>query len=279
MIISYEQMQDINAVQTDILRDVAAVCEALNIRFYMVHGSLLGTIRDHRFVRGDDDIDIAFFRKDYELFLREAPKHLPRHLFVQSNTSEETYPLEFAKVRDSRTTYIIEIARHLPMNHGIYIDVFPIDYYPICGKWRQRLLNWKRKLLKIRVKSVWKLGKESFVKRLANAAACLYCPSVKTAVKKIDKMLKKPEQGELVRVSGGKGREQGIPRAWFDEAREDEFEGVKVYIPGGYKEYLTAIYGDYTTRTLLEDKEADDQGVDINACVVDTQTPYTAYVT
>ena len=64
MILSYTEMAKINAVQTEMLREVTEVCEKLGIKYYMVHGSLLGTIRNGKFVLGDDDIDIAFFRKE-----------------------------------------------------------------------------------------------------------------------------------------------------------------------------------------------------------------------
>lgn len=271
-------MREINDVQVEILRDVSEVCKKLGIKFFMVHGSLLGTIRNNSFVPDDDDIDIAFFREDYETFLREAPKLLKPHLFVQSNSSDEEYPLEFSKVRDSRTTYVIEIAKHLNINHGIYIDVFPIDYYPSYGKLRRKFFNLKHKLLKIRIKSVWRLKNVSLAKRISGFLAKLYCPSVKRAVKRIDKMLKSVGEGELIRVSGGKQREQGIPRRWFDKAEESVFEGVPVYIPGGFDDYLKKIYGNYETRTLVEKKDVSEESIEVNACVVDTEKPYTEYI-
>lgn len=278
MILSYEEMAKINAVQTEMLQDVTRVCKELGIRYFMVHGSLLGTVRNSRFVPGDDDIDIAFFRKDYETFIKKAPGFLNKNYFIQSNTTEDGYPLEFAKLRDSRTTYIIESAKHLPMNHGVYIDIFPIDNCPIRNKLSQKIFSFKLKLLKFRIRSVWNLPNTSFTKKFVAFVAKIYCPSTKSAVKRVDRMIISEKESGLVRVSGGKNSERNIPKSWFEHTVDGMFEGVDVWIPAGYDAYLTKIYGDYKNRTLLEDKENDENGVEVNACIVDVTKPYTEYI-
>lgn len=278
MFLPLDEMKKINDVQVEMLREITEACKKLNIRYYMVHGSLLGTVRNSKFVPGDDDIDIAFFRKDYETFIEKAPELLNKNYFIQANTTEDSYPLEFAKMRDSRTTYVIEIARHLPMNHGVYIDIFPIDYVPKRNPISQKLFFFKLKLLKFRVRSVWNLPESSFAKNIVSIVAKIYCPKVKTAVRKIDRMLISHKESDLVRISGGKTKEQGIPRSWFETTEKGVFEGVDVWIPVAYSSYLTKIYGDYENRTLLENKEVNEEGVEINACIVDVLKPYTEYL-
>lgn len=277
MRISHEKLREINDVQVEILKDVSNVCKKLGIKFYMVHGSLLGTIRNQKFVPDDDDIDIAFFREDYERFLEEAPALLNPRYFVQSNKSDKEYPLEFAKVRDSETTYIIEIARHLNINHGIYIDVFPIDYF-VPGKTDSRINKLKYKLIKMRIATVWDIKNRSFIKKAIGVMSKILFPSLRGTIKRLEKMITAEKSGEFISVSGGKTKEQGLPKAWFETAVEHTFEGVPVYVPADYDGYLTRIYGDYKTRTLVENKEVDDQNIEINACVVDTEKPYTDYI-
>ena len=54
-----------------------------------------------------------------------------------------------AKIRDSRTTFIETSIKNSRINHGIYIDIFPLDYYPEkpkqqkCFDWQRRLLGWR----------------------------------------------------------------------------------------------------------------------------------------
>ncbi len=278
MILSYEEMRKINEVQIEMLRDVTEACKKLNIRYYMVHGSLLGTIRNGCFVLGDDDIDIAFFRKDYELFIEKAPQYLSKNYFIQTNKTDEAYPLEFAKLRDGRTTYVVQSARYLPIHHGVYIDIFPMDNYRE-RKWIfEKLYSLNLKLLRFRVRSVWYLPNTSVAKKIASLIAKAYCPDVKKAIRKIDRILMSEKESELITVSGGKPKERGIPKIWFEKACDGYFEGVNVWIPCNYDSYLKRIYGDYKNRTLLENKESNEQGVEVNASIVDLTRPYTDYI-
>ena len=64
-------------------------------------------------------------------------------------------------------------------------------------------------------------------------------------------------------------------KPWLADALAGE---LLPYIPSGYDSYLKRIYGDYKTRTLVEDKMADDEHVIINAAVVDPNRPYTFYM-
>ncbi len=276
MLISHEQLREINEVQIEILRAVSDVCKQLGIPFFMVHGSLLGTIRDHKFVPGDDDIDIALFRKDYDRFVKDAPALLNERYFIQTCQSDPAYPLGFGKVRDSETTYIIEDARHLRMNHGIYIDVFPIDHCEKPGK-KAKLIAYKHKLLNMRIAAVFDLKNQSAKKKLVRFATKLLYPSHAAAIRAREQLLTGCAESGYVRVSGGKGKEQGMPLAWFENAVPETFEGVDVFIPSGYDHYLTRIYGDYRNRTLVENKVSDEQNIEVNACVVDVKTPYTQY--
>ena len=239
----------------------------------MVHGSLLGTIRDHKFVPDDDDIDIAFFRKDYEIFMKEAPDLLEKHYFVQTCNSDSGYPLEFGKIRDSRTTYIIEEARHLKMNHGIYIDVFPIDNCKDNGI-QARLYELKYKLLNMRIAAIYDLSGESILKKIVRFGTKLIFPSHSYAIRLRERLLTSCCESEYVRISGGKAAEQHIPMSWFEKVIPNVFEGLAVFVPGEYDKYLTQIYGDYHNRTLTEGKISNSESIEINACIVDAEVSY-----
>ncbi len=276
MLISHEQLKEINKVQIEILRAVSDVCQQLNIKFFIVHGSLLGTIRNHKFVPDDDDIDIALFRKDYELLMREAPKMLEKHYFVQTHDTDQEYPLCFGKIRDSRTTYIVDNARHININHGIYIDVFPIDHCKKKGI-RSKIDEFRYKLLSMRIASVFDLKSEPVKKKIVRFGTKIFIPSYAAAIRSREKLLTYCCESGFVRMSGGKLAEQCIPISWFGEAMINEFEEVPVFVPKEYDKYLTKIYGDYRNRTLVEGKISNNKNIEVNACVVDTTTPYTQY--
>jgi lipopolysaccharide cholinephosphotransferase len=275
MYVTQDELKKINGVQIEILREVVSVCNKLNIKFYMVHGRLLGTIRHRGFVPFDNDIDIAMRRCDYEYFLKEAPKIISKNYFIQSIYSEENYPLPFAKVRDIRTTYICESVKNINMNHGVYIDIFPIDNSSAKISKINRL---KEKLLNSRISSSsLYLPKRTFKQKLKNSIAYIFCQSVKHAIRKREYFYKAFPESDYIRITGGKPSERAIQKEWFDEAEESLFEGIHVYIPKEYDKYLRCIYGDYEKRTLVEGKMAGNK-VKLNACVVDLEKSYTYYM-
>ena len=273
MNLTLEEVTQINKVQINILRETVEVCRKLEIPFYMVHGSLLGTIRNNGFIPYDDDIDIAIPREHYERFISRAQDLIGANYFIQSDWSDENYPLEFAKVRDSRTTYIVKSVRHIKMNHGIYIDVFPIDY-AITG----RLANWLHRFYNLRVGCVYDIEGKSIKLKLKQMLACCLLPSVKKTVSKRNKLLRSTARSDKRRITGGKVTETYLPAEWFDKGEKKIFEGIEVYVPAEYDKYLTQIYGNYMERTLVEGKMADSNRVQLNAHIADTEMPYTHYM-
>ncbi len=264
MYVTLDELKKINAVQIRLLRATAKVCETLGIQWFMVHGSLLGTIRNGAFIPYDDDIDIAMKRSDYDRFLKEAPALLEEHYFVQSTASDKNYPLLFAKVRDTRTTYICDTVRHIRMNHGIYIDIFPIDN-ALKLRGFNRLLE---KALHLRVSASLYVENLSLCQKIKRLMVYLYCPSTRSALKKLNKLYVSAPINGQVRFTGGKSTEMSLPSEWFDCLEKHTFEGMDVWVPAKYDQYLRAIYGDYEKRTLVEGKMWGEK-VELNACVAD----------
>jgi len=273
MYATLEEMKKINNVQLDLFKATVDACEKLHIKWFMVHGSLLGTICNSGFVPYDDDIDIAMSRKDYERFLKEAPALIGKDYFIQSNISDKHYPLLFAKVRDSRTTYICERVRNIDMHHGIYIDIFPIDRSISKDKVRSFLLRFFS--LRCSVSMYWE--KPSAEQKLKKMIMSILCPSVRGAIRMSEALLRSARASDKVTITGGKPQEGALPAAWFESSEERRFEGIKVFVPAGYDESLRLIYGEYETFDLVADKMVDDK-VLINAHIVDVEKPYTAYM-
>ena len=123
-------MTELQTVELNLLKELLALCEKLSLRSYLVCGSALGAVKYGGFIPWDDDIDVALPRPDYERFCAEAPAYLPDWCFLQNYRSEPLYYLLGSKLRDSRTTYMEQMAERLPIHHGVFIDVFPLD-----GKW------------------------------------------------------------------------------------------------------------------------------------------------
>ena len=273
MYVTPEQMKRINQIQVGILREVADVCRQLNIRFYMVHGSLLGTIRNSGFIPNDDDIDIAMMRSDYELFMEKAPSLISNNYFVQHSTTDEHYPLRFAKVRDSRTTYICETVRKIDMHHGIYIDIFPIDY---ACEIKNPFCRFREKFMDFRIACALSIPSRTWKHWVGGLVSCMAYPSLRKTVLKRIEADRNCAKSNWLRITGGKDTEHKLPAQWFAEVLEREFEGITVYIPKEYDSYLRRIYGGYENRTLVEGKMHNGK-IELNASVFDTERSYIQY--
>ena len=156
-------MNELQKVQFDMLCWFVKICNELNLTYYLVCGSALGAEKYQGYIPWDDDLDVALPRKDYEVFLNKAQSLLPEYLFLQNHRTEKNYPFMFSKLRNSNTTYVETGSSNLNINHGIYIDVFPLDGYPKQKELQIKLEKEKKKyqlayLSCLKTKQSWKVN-------------------------------------------------------------------------------------------------------------------------
>ncbi len=264
-------MTELQRTEFELLRELDAVCRKLEIAYFLVCGSALGAVKYGGFIPWDDDIDVAMYREDYERFCQEAPKLLPSELFLQNYHTEPHFPQIYSKLRHSGTTYIETTAAKLPINHGVFIDVFPLDGYPE-GRLGQVFLELRKRLYASMLLSafdvpggglrrLWlKLGVPGHTRRIVEA---------------FDRMIREyPAESAQVICNHGnwQGRLDYSPANHFGRGIWAEFEGLRVRVPECYDMYLRQKYGDYT-----QDPPEDEQ-VGHHYCIVyDCQKKYTEY--
>lgn len=248
-------IRDLQLKELEILKEFILVCEKLNVKYFLDSGTLLGCVRHEGFIPWDDDIDVSMPREDYELFLKEGQKLLPQNLFLQTYETDPEYTMNFAKIRDSETTFIESTVKNLKINHGLYIDIFPIDGY----KPNKKLTNFinqkiyalcnlqinKKYVLINRKKNV----KEKMQMLLSNI---LYGrKTIRQILIKKDKIAKKYKYKNCNYVgiycySTVPIAKNFLERKVFDETTYGKFEDLlKVIIPKEYDKYLKKMYGDY----------------------------------
>jgi lipopolysaccharide cholinephosphotransferase len=125
--VKLQDLPDIQKHLQSILAEIIKVCDSLHLTYFAFFGTLLGVVRHSNFIPWDDDIDIAMPRPDYEKFIAKAQQLLPSYLFVQNFHTEADYLLYYTKIRDSRTSYFEVTDCFSKINHGLWVDVFPID--------------------------------------------------------------------------------------------------------------------------------------------------------
>jgi lipopolysaccharide cholinephosphotransferase len=247
-----QELAKMKELELNMLRAFVDICAKLNLRYYLLGGTLLGAVRHQGFIPWDDDIDLGMPRADYEIFLREGQKHLPEHLFLQCLATEPHYCANFAKIRDSRSTFVEYSVRRHRINHGVYIDIFPLDYYP-AATLAQRKMDVDQRLLKSRFRSAFDVPEISrhsaggeLAMGLLSAAAKVRYPNLRKALDTREELHKSVQPSDLMaNYCGAWGKKEIMPAQWYGEGTPVTFEGLTVMAPAQYENWLTHVYGDY----------------------------------
>ncbi len=266
-------MNSLQKKQLELLTYFVHACEALGLSYYLVCGSALGAVKYHGFIPWDDDIDVGMLREDYDRFFREAQPLLPEGIFLQNYQSDSAYPHIFGKLRDSRTTFVEKGTAHLPMNHGVFIDIFPLDGYPTDRR-EQRWFEWRKIWYQRWLLSAF-YADYKWKTRLAVKVMRLLGVQNHTAkiLAKYEKMISSysPDDSPLICNHGNwQGTLEYAPRSQYGEGLLGEFEGMRVRIPSNYDAYLTQKYGDWRA-----DPPSDDRIGHHHFELLDIEKPYT----
>lgn len=251
-------MKQVWAVELDLLCEFDRVCKKLGLRYFLDSGTLLGAVRDGRFIPWDDDIDVIMLREDYDRLTALGPAEFKEPMFLQNAYTDIDYRRGLSQLRRSDTTFILEreVEKRLPFNQGICIDIFVLDGLAPEGEVERHFAEKQavRKQIGDLAKqpghdpmAVRKLFRQydGICKRYADAEL-------------LDTVMWKPDTQKLVYVK----------REWFSKSVELEFEGHLFPAPIGYHEVMAQYYGpDYMTpRTLPSDH---------GGVIWDVNVPYT----
>lgn len=244
-------IEKLKEIELELLDQFIYVCNQLNIKYYMIGGSLLGTVRHKGFIPWDDDIDVAMQRDDYDIFIQFAQELLPENIFLQTFMTDPEYPALFAKLRRSDTIFIETSVSKLNINHGVYLDIFPLDYYPV--KRRTQLdLKLFSKIVFGKLGQVYYMKNNQRTKTLSQkcfeAISNMKYHSTQDALLSYEKKLRNQHKSPLLRNYFGAWGEREIwPIGWFESCVYLEFEKRRVSVPRDWNLILTAVYGDYMT--------------------------------
>lgn len=237
-------------------KDFLSFCKNNNLHYYAAFGTVLGAVRHKGFIPWDDDIDVYMPREDYERFLQMKDK-MDGSGYEIIDLDNKGYFIYMAKFCNANTTLIEKIGQQ-PI--GVYIDVFPLDYYdeeyskPLV-KYNKYYFNiWLYYAHSIRTYSM-KLFASCIKKReFKNIGkiivdVCyfrLFRYPTKYLIKKYFNRLKStPQTNFLWRYSYNIGESNVMPIEWFGKGKEADFEDIKIIIPENEDLYLKSNYGDY----------------------------------
>ena len=121
-----ELIARVQEVQLSLLRELKRVCDRNGLKVFLFYGSLLGAVRHGGYIPGDDDIDVALLRSDYDRLLSLADQ-FPDTVFLQTPENDDCFYGGYAKLRDTKTTAIVPQNWWKNCCEGICLDIFPLD--------------------------------------------------------------------------------------------------------------------------------------------------------
>lgn len=277
MIFDLTQQKELHDLLLEMFDKFCDICDANSLSYYLIGGSCLGAVRHKGFIPWDDDIDIGMTRKDYDIFNTLAPSQLPESMFLQNFRTDKDYYYEFCKIRNSRTTYVETGLAKLNINHGLFIDIFPLDYVPdtMFQKARFRI---KRAMYDNYINEYYtgKAENASIQKKIMSLIAKVVINDIIEAKEDRDSLLREVSSKStkfIANYYGAWAKKEIVPTEFFSDGTKMEFEGRTVCVPKKFDAYLTQLYGDYM-QLPPENKR-----ISHHDCkAIDFHTPYTQYV-
>lgn len=239
-------LEELKAIQLDILKDVHDFCVKNGINYYLGYGTLIGAIRHNGFIPWDDDIDICMPRTDYAKFMASYNNRKDTPFRFISMESDKRYSLPFGKVFHSgtemrETMYSADV-------YGVYIDVFPIDGCDADGHsiklamTLHRLLNTKKAVIG---------PQRTFAKNclLCLGKVVLAFTSTRAILNEFKKLSERNEYDRSDCVAclmdTCYGSRELFPKEWMLKTEDHTFEGFYFKVPVMYDAMLKCLYGDY----------------------------------
>ena len=252
---SEHELKIIQKIELQSLKAFLDLCKKLDIDCFLYGGSLLGAVKFGGFVPWDDDLDLALMRKDYEKLIDKGPELLSDSDLYELQhpriTKHTTYP--YIKFR-RRDTKLVEYVNHkLKINHGIYLDIYPIDNLPDDDTlYEEQKKQFDDAVHRFQLRENWSLDhpaetlKDYLIYMYLFAKHLLLCiHSREYYMKRIDEISTRynsassERQGNLFFPEKGKNYFDGVyPPV------DIRFEGIDMKIPKGYMCNLINRYED-----------------------------------
>jgi lipopolysaccharide cholinephosphotransferase len=246
------RLRDLQLKSLEIFLYFKDLCEKHELQFFLCGGTCIGAIRHKGFIPWDDDIDVFMPRDDYERLgdLWNNHADIERYSYCRTN-KDVNYKHPMSTIRDNNTTFIRDYQAHLDINHGVRIDIIPIDGCPESKIKRFIQIGW------------------AFVFHLFNREATtsthfkyigLISSMILRIVKKKETRYKiwKHAEKQMTKypidsntkyvtdlVSAFRFIRLKYLKEYFQGAIYKEFEGYQMPVPIGYDGYLKMAFGDY----------------------------------
>ncbi|MBQ6972747.1 MAG: LicD family protein [Synergistaceae bacterium] len=249
---------EVKKTQLEILGVVMDFCAENGINCWLNAGTLLGAVRHKGYIPWDDDIDLGMLRPDYDKFMAVFNGYNTRYEFRCYENDPESFEW-FGKVFDTSTVLYEPDEKGEKLS--VYVDIFVMDNAPEDKAEQNRMFR-RREILRVcnlgrKLPVFLRPTRGGFMRWLAVYAfrAVLRVFPRHYFVRKLvenTKLYSRQDTGLAGDFTGV--RSAVIRRELLENMTQLEFEGKMYNVPAGYKEWLTALYGDYMQLPPAEER-------------------------
>ncbi|MBO4972973.1 MAG: LicD family protein [Clostridia bacterium] len=239
-----------NPLQSKLLEMLTWLSSYLNekgLTYYVMGGTMLGAVRHQGFIPWDDDVDIIMPREDYEKLIEYLKEPVDHYVVESVFSPEKDFIYNYAKFYDTNTS-MTDPAK-IPVKRGVFIDVFPLD--GIGNTMEESLKNYKKidflhGLLAMK-NCKFRKGRKPWKNAVAICGWVLPLNRKKLAQKLDKKCAALPYKDcKYVGYLTSTYRTREImEKEIYGTPTPYQFEGITVYGPEKFDEYLTNLYHDW----------------------------------
>lgn len=260
-----ETLLHVQKCELIILRDVTEICRRHNLSIFGWAGTGIGVLRHGGFVPWDDDIDVGLLASDYDKLIEIIQSDYSEKYSVINSDIDINYPFASTRIMLRGTQFCEEVLSDLPLDLGIFLDVYSFD--PVADDeklyrrqaWDAWFWSHIRMLLSIPNPVLpfrgWKAKLVRFVCKSASAVFNLL---------KIDKSKVYAKEKEARRRYMGTDTKrvaylcdtnrfnQTYYLSDIFPLRELDFSGVKLGFATNLEQHLSCLYGDFMQLPPIE---------------------------
>lgn len=242
-------IHEIQSMQLTLIKEIDRISKKYDIKYYLISGSCLGAVRHNGFIPWDDDIDIALMREDYERLLPILEQGLDQSkYFVQNEYTECEFTYPLTRIVFNETLQEIPSRKHLHINHGMYLDIFPLDNVPddvLLRNRQERQLRRMTTLINLKIYSKSKERYKNIVKKIISTI--LYPLSLSYLKNKRRRIIMRYDDQHTENVCSMASKygysKHVMPREIYGIPCRKQFEGVSLPFPEKTSEHLIRLFG------------------------------------
>lgn len=259
-------LRKLQETELNILTDLDKFCSEYDIKYSLFAGTAIGAVRHKGFIPWDDDIDIIMTRSEYTRFLKAYTQNPISGYSLDCPELNEECSISHAKLIKNGTLLLSEGEYENIGNHGIWVDIFPLD--KVTDNTSKKIFGIGKKIILL-TRSRTKNRKDTLTKKVIRFLVRMV--PRKLTQKKIDKCLEALNKNDLATTDNYKWTELAATYTFeyrFDEDMMDnihriEFEGKYFLIVDDYDSMLRQLYGDYMQLPPVEKQVAKHKPVKI----------------